>query len=851
MRLNVRRFLPFILALSTISSTAQTTLFFDNCNTMANWTNTGRIYPANSPGYNWMSVDPTVPTDDHTGGGNCLYVNGNSNYATAGAGNYILYRINSSPVNLTGWTNTRLEFWMQMRSETGNWDGGFVDWSHDGVNWTQLTTELCVPYDGNMSQNASSTPFYPYLKPAWFNPRTTWTRVLANLSAIDNVPSFYLRFTFHSDEEAQDRGWAIDDIKIVSVAQIRLEGNNLVIPGGNVPTAANNTDFGACSVGAFIDKEFFIHNIGESPLTLTGTPLVTTTGAGFFVLTQPSTNVIPPGDSIPFTVRFLPAAIGTVNGTISIPHSDTYSACGVVNPFVYNIRATGLNTPPTISAITDTGGCPGAGPITLPFIVGDMEQNPNVITVSGTSSDQTILPNANISFSGTGTDRNVTFTGAPGQTGTVTVTVTANDGQPSGNTTSTTFDIVFGDTEPPVALCQNITLQLDNAGQAALTAQQVDAGSTDNCLLGQLVIPQTAFSCADVGIQNFTMDVFDALQNVSQCPFTVTVLPPPGLLQLSAPEFTGGKEISCKGASDGTINANAQGGCGPYTYAWLEAPANTGDQLLNQPAGTYHVSATDAAGQVFTAEITLEEPTELVNASTGQNVTCFGKADGRATLAVTGATAPYTYSGGPDITGLPAGTYNYTATDANGCTLPITFTILEPTEIVLNVAPLVAVQCGEEIPLSAEAFNGTGAFTYSWTGPGVTCTNCGVTSAIASESAVYEVVATDQNGCYKNAQTLAQVDCNVYIPNAFTPNNGDMLNPLFRVYTGTVDQYSFSVFDRWGQVMYQSQNPDDGWNGHNGKKMAAQGVYVYKLIYRFPGGKENILMGSVTLLSGN
>lgn len=852
MKLNIRLFLFGLYWMAAWTASGQTTIFYDNCNSMANWTNTGRIYPANQAGYNWLSVAPVVPSDDHTGGGNCLYVNGNSNYVTAGAGRYILYRIESSAINLTGWDNTRLEFWMQMRSETGAWDGGYVEWSQNGTTWTQFTNaQLCVAYDGNMSNNASSTPFYPNLKPAWYNPRTTWTRVLVNLSAVDNVPAFYLRYTFHSDEEAMDRGWAIDDIKIVSIAMVQLRGNNIVIPGGNTPVAADNTDFGGCSVGQVVDKEFYIHNTGESPLTLTGTPYVTTTGTGFSVLTQPASNVIAPGQSVPFTVRFQPGAVGNFTGTVRIPHSDTYSACTVVNPFVYNIKASSLNTPPQITGLQTTAVCPGAGPVSVPFTVSDFEQSPDVITLTASSSNTAAIPNANITFSGAGANRNVIFTALPGQTGNVVITVTANDGQPVNNTSSATFTVRLEDTENPVAVCRDLTVQLDAQGSGTITPQQADAGSTDNCQLGPVSLSRTQFSCADVGTQTVSLIVADAVGNVDQCDFTVTVLPPAGSLTLQAPKFTGGKEISCSGASDGTIQATAQGGCAPYTYTWTEIPSFTGALATQLSAGTYHVSTTDAAGQVWTALITLEEPAPLTNLSTKMDVSCHGKADGRVKLEVSGGTAPYTYGNAQAVTGLPAGPYSDTATDANGCSLPISFIVLEPSEIVLTVPPSVSVQCGEEIPLSAHAFNGSGAFHFVWTGPGVICAHCALSSAVASESAVYEVTATDENGCNKTGQTLAQVDCNVYIPNAFTPHNGDMLNPLFRVYTGTVEAFSFSVFDRWGQLIYQSQNPDEGWKGDNGNKKAAQGVYVYKLTYRFPGGRETVLTGAVTLIGGD
>lgn len=840
-----------LVMLPVINLPAQTTMFYDNCNSMANWTNVGKIYPANLPGYDWMSVAPTLPPNDNTGGGNCLYVNGNANYVTAGAGNYILYQIVSNPINLSGWNNTRLEFYMQMRSETGNWDGGFIDWSHDGVNWTQLNAELCVPYDGNMSQNQSSTPFYPFLKPAWFNYRTTWTRVLANISALDNVSQFYLRFTFHSDEEAMERGWAIDDIRIVSVAMIQLQGNNLVIPGNNTPITTNNTDFGGCAIGQFIDKEFFIHNTGESPLTLTGNPLVQVTGTGFSVLTQPAVNIIPPGQSVPFTIRFQPGALGNFNGTVSIPHSDIYSACTVVNPFVYNIKASSLNTPPLISGLQNITICPGAGPVSIPFMVSDNEQPTTSVTVSGVSSNQAMIPDGNISFTGTGDNRELIFTSLPGQTGEVIITLTANDGQAFANTSTATVTITLEDTEPPVALCQNAIVQLNPQGVGNITALEIDNGSTDNCQLGTFSLSQTQFSCADVGIQTVTLTVNDAIGNASTCEADITVLPPPVQLSLSAFQYAGGFEISCMGASDGTVTALPSGGCAPYTFEWVELPGFNGETASQLPAGSYTVILTDAAGQSVPQQITLEEPTALQNISSSLDVTCFGKADGRVNLAVQGGVPPYAFSAGPQISGLPQGNYTYSATDANGCAISMNFTIVQPQEIVLNVLPLVSVQCGEQIPLLAEAFNGTGEYTYYWNGPGIDCPNCATTYAIASQTVIYDATVTDENGCSKTGQTRAEVSCNLYIPNAFTPGNGDMLNPVFRVYSGDLERFSFAIFDRWGQRIYASSNPTEGWDGRIKNNQAPQGIYVYRLLYKFPGGKETQVMGSFALLTGD
>lgn len=335
---------------STYCCFSQTTIYYDNCNKLGDWVNTGKIYPYyNNNTYNWLAVIPTIPSDDHTGGGGCFYVNGNANYVEAHSGNYILYQIVSPVIDLKGYNNCRLEFWMQMYCETANWDGGYLEWSYNGTSWVTVTdAQMCLHYDGKMSQNPSSTPFYNGLKPAWFNLRNTWTRVLVDISAFDNVNTFQLRYTFHSDEAKDDRGWAIDDIKIVSVAIPQIQGKNKVISNNDdSPSPADNTNFGNVDIGKPTVRTFTIHNIGEAPLTLTGDPYVAVSGEGFSIAKQPAKNVIEAGGSVNFDVQFSPGASGvspgTVIGIINIPNSDIYSSCDSLNPYHFSIKATGPN----------------------------------------------------------------------------------------------------------------------------------------------------------------------------------------------------------------------------------------------------------------------------------------------------------------------------------------------------------------------------------------------------------------------------------------------------------------------------------------------------------------------------
>ncbi|WP_432410226.1 HYR domain-containing protein [Rasiella sp. SM2506] len=106
--------------------------------------------------------------------------------------------------------------------------------------------------------------------------------------------------------------------------------------------------------------------------------------------------------------------------------------------------------------------------------------------------------------------------------GTTTNTFEVTD--PSGNIGSCSFDVTVNDTEAPVAVCMDITIQLDATGNATIIAADVDGGSTDNCAVTDYQIDIDTFSCADVGTPvTVTLTIFDDALNSSSCTAIVTV----------------------------------------------------------------------------------------------------------------------------------------------------------------------------------------------------------------------------------------------------------------------------------------------------------------------------------------
>src|SRR5690606_22261884 len=93
----------------------------------------------------------------------------------------------------------------------------------------------------------------------------------------------------------------------------------------------------------------------------------------------------------------------------------------------------------------------------------------------------------------------------------------------SGNVSTCEGEVTVIDTTPPVAQCQNVTVQLNEFGVGSTTAQAVDNGSNDACGIESLVLSQTSFDCSNIGDNTVTLTVTDNNGNTSTCEATVTV----------------------------------------------------------------------------------------------------------------------------------------------------------------------------------------------------------------------------------------------------------------------------------------------------------------------------------------
>ncbi|MCB9173071.1 MAG: gliding motility-associated C-terminal domain-containing protein [Flavobacteriales bacterium] len=220
--------------------------------------------------------------------------------------------------------------------------------------------------------------------------------------------------------------------------------------------------------------------------------------------------------------------------------------------------------------------------------------------------------------------------------------------------------------------------------------------------------------------------------------------------------------ISCNGLCDGTATANPSGGILPYTYLWNDPASQVTQTAVGLCPGNYTVIVTDSVGCTANATVTMPvDPSVLVPNGTFTNVTCFGANDGTISAAPTGGVPPYTltWSNTPQ-TGLGAGTYWVTVTDANLCSQTDTLRIIEPDSITPNET-VVHVNCNGNSTgsISLAPTGGTPGYTYLWSG------GLGTNSSVSNlPVGSYTVTITDTLGCSK------QVTYQITQPTVFASN---------------------------------------------------------------------------------
>ncbi len=341
--------------------------------------------------------------------------------------------------------------------------------------------------------------------------------------------------------------------------------------------------------------------------------------------------------------------------------------------------------------------------------------------------------------------------------GTYYVTITD-----SGNCTFVDTAYVYEAGEIAISLTQTPTLCHDgNDGTAEVTGitvsgQIVDVNDYD---LLWSVGGQTGTSVSSLlGGQTYSVTATDAFGCTASQSITI-----------GNPDEIGSRvdmidDADCFGGNDGSATVNGEGGVAPYTFLWdANANAQTDATAIDLAAGNYSVTITDDNGCFTTNTVTISQPTRIDAQFTSEPVDCFGDSNGAASVVASGGTPDYDYewSNGrteDELMDIPAGDYEVTITDANGCTHVDVTTVMTPTELsaVIETSDIDCYE-GRNGSLTFVPFGGSAPYTYSLDGENFN----GSSTQIGLVAGDYNAIMVDARGC--------EVDLGMYTINQPDP----------------------------------------------------------------------------------
>lgn len=213
-------------------------------------------------------------------------------------------------------------------------------------------------------------------------------------------------------------------------------------------------------------------------------------------------------------------------------------------------------------------------------------------------------------------------------------------------------------------------------------------------------------------------------------------------------------QVSCKGANNGSVVITASGGTGNLNYAWMPG-GGSGSTLNNLAPGSYGLTISDANGcSTNFGPYVITEPSDGISVTeTIVDVECASDNDGSITVNVSGGTPNYRLDWSGNLldniftqTGLKAGNYGLTVTDARNCSETFQFTVgSEHPAIQISAVP-VNIPEGGSGAVNITASAGSGSFSYKWTGPNGFGTTSEDLTGLTTPGE-YCVTVTDAAGC--------------------------------------------------------------------------------------------------------
>lgn len=536
--------------------------------------------------------------------------------------------------------------------------------------------------------------------------------------------------------------------------------------------------------------------------------------------------------------------------------SATVTVTGGLAPYTYSWNpigqttqvATGLTTGTYTVLVIDNSCIPKAQSLTFSVTAGGLA------STSASTPTACLLSNGTATVTPTGGTGAYTYSWSPSggtdavatglSAGTYTITVADNTGC-TGTSTATVTST--GGTTVSLSNQTDVLCSGGSDGSADVLA----SGGASPYTYSWSPSGGTSSGATGLSIGSYTVLITDA----SGCTQSQTV----SITQPTAITSTATSTQASCGNSNGTATVTPSGGTGSYTYSWLPSGGNS-STATGLGVGTYSALITDANACSHTQTVAVTQQSTLLATANATPTACLGST-GSATVSASGGTSPLTYSWSPSggtnatATGLSAGNYTATVTDAGGCTQTAVATVTILGGPAANAGLNASILQGSNTTLT-----GAGGGTYNWDpSTSLSCTTCPDPVASPSVTTTYTLVVTDANGCTDTAAVtvyVSEIPCSnipnagrFFLPNAFSPNaDGDNDDLCLQGWDECLVEFSIQIYNRWGERVFESEEKTFCWDGSYNGKQLNNATFAYVVRAVLYNGEKRETKGNISLM---
>lgn len=526
---------------------------------------------------------------------------------------------------------------------------------------------------------------------------------------------------------------------------------------------------------------------------------------------------------------------------------DPYSVIWQTTPPQSGNVASNLDGGNLIVVVTDNTGCQATRTVNIPepiaISVPISSSNPDCGQANGSATVNPTGGNGGFSFAWNTNPVQNTATASNLSAGVYSLTVTDQNGCTASS------NVILADNFAPNATIEN---RISDCGQGVGEATALaTSGTAPYTYSWSTTPPQNTATATGLSEGDYFVTITDANSCVQIINVKIDSVPPPSL-------STSVTQPNC-GQADGEIEATVSNGVEPFVFTWSSS-SNSSAVETGLAEGVYTVVIEDSIGCVDSLDVELLQlPPESEITATD---VCFGEETSFSFTTNSGATSwLWDFGNGqtstdqnPSITYGSSGEFNVILYLTGGClndTVIDTTLVFEPANAAFTYEP--------EIPTTRTdiqfVYNGSGATDFLWDfgngelGSGIR------PSQLFGEEGTYDVtlITTDANGCSDTITQTIEVLLQpvIYFPNAIFPN-GTQPNRNFHGFGIGVVDAEIQVFDRWGTLLYTSENltevMNSGWDGTYNGKPVKQGAYPYKVTASFYNGSSFEKLGTVTVI---